>query len=130
MLAQAYRHMWIAPGMDPLSFPGGPVPSQQTGAVQATRAHVPPVVAHMQKEYVKPHKIKSRRRCAWAAWAPFCEHTIDVCGGSNKCKCKDHHNMYNSNYTDKELKKAKQRMQNEEKAQRKAKRNKPPDENT
>eukprot|EP00978_Attheya_sp_CCMP212_P028168 scaffold96542_cov33-Attheya_sp.AAC.1 len=23
-LAQAYRHMWIAPGMDPLSFPGGP----------------------------------------------------------------------------------------------------------
>eukprot|EP00978_Attheya_sp_CCMP212_P040584 scaffold223105_cov63-Attheya_sp.AAC.1 len=54
---------------------------------------------------------------------------IDVCGGSNKCKCKDHH-MYNSNYTDEELKKAKQRMQNEEKAQRKAKRNKKPDENT
>eukprot|EP00978_Attheya_sp_CCMP212_P024515 scaffold77077_cov63-Attheya_sp.AAC.1 len=82
------------------------VTSQHTGAAQAIRAHVPPVVTHMQKEYVKPHKIKSRRRCTWA---PYCEHTIDVCGGSNKRKCKDHH-MHNNNNTDEELKQAKQRM--------------------
>jgi hypothetical protein len=97
-------------------------PLQHTGAAQATRSHIPPVVAPMRKEYVKPHEIKSQRRCTWA---PFCKHTIDVCGGSNKQKCKDHH-IHNDNHTDEELKQAKPRMQNEEKAQRtKAKRKNP-----
>eukprot|EP00978_Attheya_sp_CCMP212_P036981 scaffold171501_cov35-Attheya_sp.AAC.1 len=42
---------------------------------------------------------------------------------ATRTSCKDHH-MHNNNY-DEELKQAKQRMQNEEKAQRKAKRKKP-----
>ena len=91
------------------------------GASQAARAHVPPVAAPTQTEYVNPHSIKSRRKCAWA---PFCKYTIDVCGGAKKHRCKDHE-KHSNNHTDDELQLAKQQMQNEEKAQRKAKRKNP-----
>eukprot|EP00978_Attheya_sp_CCMP212_P040749 scaffold225704_cov32-Attheya_sp.AAC.1 len=92
--------------LPPLAEYAVTLPSRhREGASQAARrAHVPPVATPTQTEYVNPHSIKSRRKCAWA---PFCKYTIDVCGGAKKHhRCKDHAKHSNS-HTDDELQLAK-----------------------
>jgi len=94
---------------DATTAAAAPAPERQPDEAPAVHTHVPPLVAPSQKNYVPAHVIVSERRCAW--W-PFCNKTINVCGGSkmHRCRFRDDFN----NVSDEELEKAKREAKNEE----------------
>jgi hypothetical protein len=74
---------------------------------------VPPVAAAGQKSYKPATMIRSSKRCAWA---PFCNQTIDKCGGSRKSKCRFKDNF--NSVTPEQLAQEKIAMRNNEKRER------------
>ena len=78
----------VASPVDLVGAPVAPLPDEEAASTSAVETFVPPIVAPSQQQHIPVHSKTAGHRCAWA---PFCQHTREVCGGGkqNMCKYRD-----------------------------------------